>query len=154
MSWPTCRHCRVLMPVACCFGGCHSAWLWIRARRQLTDRPRSSLLFKLKKSQSDFALRIKNRQSQLKGNPRLEVPPYDDKGDDLIGIGGSGGRPRGIEGYMWWISIQIVVPHHGRGWCWGCIACPCALHVISGHYYTWFQYFVDAWFSSKPLLLY
>lgn len=54
---------------------------------------------KPEKRQSAFALLIKDRQSQLRGNPRLEVPPYDDKGNNLIGMGGSGG-PGGIEGYL------------------------------------------------------
>ncbi|CAO2655082.1 Nn.00g118150.m01.CDS01 [Neocucurbitaria sp. VM-36] len=51
------------------------------------------------KRKSAFALLIKDRQSQLRGNPRLEVPPYNDKGENFIGMGGSGGLG-GMEGYM------------------------------------------------------
>jgi hypothetical protein len=54
---------------------------------------------KPEKRESAFALLIRDRQSQLRGNPRLEVPPYNDRGENLIGMGGSGG-PGGMEGYM------------------------------------------------------
>lgn len=53
---------------------------------------------KPEKRKSAFALLIKDRQSQLRGNPRIEIQPYNDKGENLIGMGGSGG-PGGIEGY-------------------------------------------------------
>ncbi|KAI1081715.1 hypothetical protein F5B20DRAFT_535049, partial [Whalleya microplaca] len=53
---------------------------------------------KPEKRESAFALLIRDRQSQLRGNPPLEVPPYDNKGENLIGMGGSGG-PGGMEGY-------------------------------------------------------
>lgn len=55
---------------------------------------------KPEKQKSAFALLIKDRQSQLRGNPRVEIPPYNNnKGENFIGMGGSGG-PGGIEGYM------------------------------------------------------
>jgi hypothetical protein len=53
---------------------------------------------KPEKGKSAFALIIKDRQSQLRGNARVEIQPYNDKGENLIGMGGSGG-PGGIEGF-------------------------------------------------------
>ncbi|PSR80442.1 Alpha/Beta hydrolase protein [Coniella lustricola] len=43
-----------------------------------------------------FAQLMRDRSSQLQGNPPLSVPPFNAKADNLIGMGGAGG-PGGIE---------------------------------------------------------
>lgn len=54
--------------------------------------------FKPEKREKAFAQLIKDRQSQLKGNDAFTLPPFNSKGENPIGMAGSGG-PGGIEAY-------------------------------------------------------
>ncbi|KAJ5952536.1 DltD domain-containing protein [Penicillium vulpinum] len=57
--------------------------------------------FKPEKREKAFAQLIKDRQSQLRGNEAFTLPPFNNKGENPIGMAGSGG-PGGVEakGFM------------------------------------------------------
>jgi pimeloyl-ACP methyl ester carboxylesterase len=54
--------------------------------------------FKPEKREKAFAQLIKDRQSQLRGNEAFTLPPFNSKGENPIGMAGSGG-PGGVEAY-------------------------------------------------------
>jgi hypothetical protein len=51
-----------------------------------------------------FALLTKDRQSQLRGNEPLTLAPFNSKGENPIGMAGSGG-PGGLEAYQFMNSV-------------------------------------------------
>lgn len=54
--------------------------------------------FDPEKREKAFAQLIKDRQSQLRGNDPFTLPPFNSKGENPIGMAGSGG-PGGVEAY-------------------------------------------------------
>lgn len=53
---------------------------------------------KIEKRDKAFAQLIKDRQSQLRGNEPFTLPPFNSRGENPIGMAGSGG-PGGVEAY-------------------------------------------------------
>lgn len=51
-----------------------------------------------------FALLVKDRQSQLRGNEPLTLAPFNSKGENPIGMAGSGG-PGGLEAYQFMNAV-------------------------------------------------
>ncbi|KAL8923197.1 MAG: hypothetical protein Q9208_004760 [Pyrenodesmia sp. 3 TL-2023] len=54
--------------------------------------------YKPEKREKAFAQLMKDRQSQLRGNEAFSLPPFNQKGENPIGMAGSGG-PGGLEAY-------------------------------------------------------
>ncbi|KAF7923934.1 hypothetical protein BELL_0367g00110 [Botrytis elliptica] len=64
--------------------------------------------FQPEKREKVFAQLIRDRQSQLRGNEAFTLPPFNSKGENPMGFGGSGG-PGGTEAY----SFMSAVIDHG-----------------------------------------
>lgn len=54
--------------------------------------------YKPEKREKAFAQLMRDRQSQLRGNEAFSLPPFNQKGENPIGMAGSGG-PGGLEAY-------------------------------------------------------
>ncbi|KAI9664634.1 MAG: hypothetical protein M1821_006080 [Bathelium mastoideum] len=54
--------------------------------------------YKPEKREKAFAQLLRDRQSQLRGNEAFTLPPFNNKGENPIGMAGSGG-PGGVEAY-------------------------------------------------------
>jgi pimeloyl-ACP methyl ester carboxylesterase len=52
---------------------------------------------------------IKDRQSQLRGNPPAMLPPFNSKGENPIGMAGAGG-PGGLEAYQFMGALDAHTP--------------------------------------------
>ncbi|KAI9148344.1 Thiohydrolase [Paramyrothecium foliicola] len=60
--------------------------------------------FKPAKRDKAFVQLIKDRQSQLRGNEAFSLPPFNSKGENPIGMAGSGG-PGGLEAYQFMNAV-------------------------------------------------
>lgn len=60
--------------------------------------------FQPEKREKAFAQLIRDRQSQLRGNEPFTLPPFNSKGENPIGMAGSGG-PGGMEAYSFMNAV-------------------------------------------------